>query len=401
MPQNFRFGIDRLLQDNNLQQPLLGRRVGVLAHPASVTHNLRHSVEALMQTSIEITALFGPQHGIRGEKQDNMVESANEIDPVYGIPTWSLYGTTRRPTEEMLQSFDVLLIDLQDVGCRVYTYLTTLFYLVDDCAKAGKSLWVLDRPNPAGRPIEGLSLLPGNESFVGAARMPMRHGLTLGEAAQWYRARHAIDVDLVVVTMDAYAPNGPGFGWPQTLPWVNPSPNLATLNAARVYPGTVLLEGTTLSEGRGTTRPLECIGAPDLPIDELLSMMRKISPDWMNGCYLRSCYFEPTFHKHTGKRCAGIHIHADHAEYKHNEFTPFRLVALFLKALRLIDPDYNLWGDFPYEYETTRLAIDVINAGPVLREWVDDPAATVSDLERLLNKDEAEWRDISFGYHVY
>ena len=398
---HFKFGIDRLLQDKKLQAPLLGRRVAILAHPASVTHGLRHSVDALMQTPMEVTALFGPQHGIRGEKQDNMAESASEIDPVYQIPAWSLYGASRKPTEEMLESFDVLLVDLQDVGCRVFTYLTTLFYLVDDCAKAGKSLWILDRPNPAGRPVEGLTLLPGNESFVGAAQMPMRHGLTLGEAAQWYQAYHGVNVDLVVVTMDAYSPDGPGFGWPPTLSWVNPSPNLATLNAARTYTGTVLLEGTTLSEGRGTTRPLECVGAPDLPVDHILALMGKTSPSWISGCYLRPCYFEPTFHKHAGKRCAGFHIHAEHAEYDHNAFKPFRLVALFLKSLRSVDPDYNLWRDFPYEYETDRLAIDVINAGPTLREWVDDPDAAVSDLEEMLNKDENEWRNVANGYFMY
>ena len=401
MPKHFRFGIDRLLQDKTLQGPLLGRRVALLAHPASLTHDLQYSVDAVAQTAIEINALFGPQHGIRGEKQDNMVESADEIDPVHQIPLWSLYGDTRRPTDEMMHCFDVILGDLQDVGCRVYTYLTTLFYLIDDCAKAGKSLWVLDRPNPIGRPVEGLTLLPGNESFVGAAKMPMRHGLTLGEAAQWYQAHYGINLDLVVIPMDAYTPNGPGFGWPQTLPWVNPSPNLATLNAARAYPGTVLLEGTTLSEGRGTTRPLECVGAPNLPIDQILALMRKMSTDWVKGCFLRSCYFEPTFNKHAGKRCAGIHIHADHAEYDHNKFKPYRLVVLFLKALRSIDPDYDLWRDFPYEYETDRLAIDVINAGPTLREWVDDPEATVSDLEILLNKDETEWHDVSSGYYLY
>lgn len=398
----FRFGIDRLLQDARLQQALSARRVGLLAHPASLTCELEHSLDVLMKTSIEVAVLFGPQHGVRGDKQDNMVETEHATDPVYNIPAFSLYGEVRRPSQEMLDQFDVLLVDLQDVGCRIYTFLTTLFYLIEDCAHAGKSLWVLDRPNPAGRPVEGLSLLPGHESFVGAAPIPMRHGLTLGEAARWFRSSRALDVDLQVVTMDNYAPaEPPGFGWPQAQPWINPSPNLATLNSARVYSGTVILEGTTLSEGRGTTRPLEVIGAPGLPVGEIIQLMRGLSPDWLQGCHLRPCYFEPTFHKYAGESCAGVHIHADHAAYDHHRFRPFRLVLLFLKALRTIRPEYDIWRDFPYEYVTDRLAIDVINGGPTAREWVDDAAATVADLETELDRDETEWKRASSDFYLY
>ncbi|MDA9982352.1 DUF1343 domain-containing protein [Gammaproteobacteria bacterium] len=399
---SFGFGIDRLLRDTNLQRILGGSRVALLGHPASVTRHLRHSVDALMETSMRITALFGPQHGIRGDKQDNMVETGNDTDPVYHIPVFSLYGKVRRPTVQMLDQFDVLLVDLQDVGCRIYTFLATLFYLLEDCTDAGKSIWVLDRPNPAGRPVDGLALLPGNESFVGAAPMPMRHGLTLGEAAKWYCRYKNINADLNIVLMDNYHPDGPpGYGWPGSLPWVNPSPNLATLNSARVYSGTVVLEGTTLSEGRGTTRPLECMGAPGLPVNEIVELMRELAPAWLRGCFLRPCYFEPTFHKHVGQRCTAIHIHADHETYDHDQFKPFRLVILFLKALRLMQPEYDLWRDFYYEYETGRLAIDVINGGPALREWVDDPAAAVSDMEALLATDEREWLQQSTDLRLY
>lgn len=374
----------------------------MLGHPASVTLDLRHSIDTLMAQEIPITALFGSQHGMRGDKQDNMVESVDETDPTYDIPVFSLYGKTRRLNEHMLGQFDVLLVDLQDVGCRIYTFLTTLFYLIEDCARAGKTVFVLDRPNPAGRPVEGLTLLPGNESFVGAAAMPMRHGLTLGEAAQWYRNHHHLEIDLSVVPMQGYAPDqAPGFGWPPSLVWVNPSPNLATLNSARVYSGSVLLEGTTLSEGRGTTRPLECVGAPDLPVPEILGVMRELAPQWMEGCVLRSCFFQPTFHKHAGQRCAGLHIHADHSTYDHEKFKPFRLITLLLKAIRSIEPSYELWRDFPYEYETGRLPIDVINGSALLREWVDDPAATVADIEDRMHSDETQWKNESARYRLY
>lgn len=386
-------GIDRLLSEPSLQRRLHGLRVALLAHPASVTAELEHSLDALFaHTPLGVASAFGPQHGLRGDKQDNMIESRDEIDPLHGIPVFSLYGTTRRLTAEMLGTFDVCVVDLQDVGCRIYTFLTTLCYVLEDCAAAGKSVWVLDRPNPAGRPVEGLALRAGFESFVGVAAIPMRHGLTLGEAARWYREHRALDLDLEVIPMEGYDPNSaPGYGWCPTLTWVNPSPNLATLNAARCYAGTVLLEGTTLSEGRGTTRPLEVLGAPQLDVLQLLATMRELAAAWMDGCRLRPCYFEPTFHKHVGTRCAGLQIHTDHASYQHSVFKPFRLIALLLKALRKLHTGYTLWRDFPYEYVTGRLPIDTIAGSALLREWVDDSHATPADLEALLRTDEQQW----------
>ncbi|MGQ0428757.1 MAG: exo-beta-N-acetylmuramidase NamZ family protein [Gammaproteobacteria bacterium] len=390
-----KLGIDRLLADRAVRKPLDGRRVALLAHPASVTADLTHSLDALAAVEdFKLTAAFGPQHGLRGAKQDNMVESADDTDPVHRIPVFSLYGSVRRPTAEMMQHFDVLLVDLQDLGCRVYTFTTTLRYALEAAAEHKKALWVLDRPNPAGLPVEGLFLQPGWESFVGAGRMPMRHGRTLGELGDWFVRTLALDVEYVHVAMEGWRPaQAPGYGWPAgERAWINPSPNAPSVSMARCYPGTVMLEGTTLSEGRGTTRPLELFGAPDLDPHALLSKMHALAPDWLAGCRLRPCWFEPTFHKHQGKLCAGIQIHVDDPGYNHSKFRPWRLVALAFKALRALSPDYPLWRDFPYEYETTRLAIDVINGGPRLREWVDDANAAPGDLDEAARRDENEWQ---------
>jgi uncharacterized protein YbbC (DUF1343 family) len=387
--------MERLLDEPALSAPLAGRRVALLAHPASVTQTLTHALDALAPLAdVHLTAAFGPQHGLRGEKQDDMIESDDYDDPVHGIPVFSLYGAVRRPTDAMLDAFDVLLVDLQDLGTRVYTFLTTLLYVLEAGARTGKTVWVLDRPNPAGRPVDGALLVPGHESFVGAAPMPMRHGLTLGEAAQWMVAHQRLNVDLTVIAMEGYDPTtAPGFGWPrEQLAWVNPSPNAASLNMARCYPGTVLLEGTTLSEGRGTTVPLEVIGAPDWRRDAVVDEARALAPAWLDGCRLRPCTFEPTFHKHAGRLCPGLQLHADVPDYEPDRLRPYRLVAALLKATRLVQPDYDLWRPPPYEYEVDRLPIDVIDGGAGLRAWVDDPAASAADLDARLGADEAAWR---------
>jgi uncharacterized protein YbbC (DUF1343 family) len=369
-----------------------------------VTADLRHSLDALAALpDIRLSAAFGPQHGLRGEKQYNMAESADFRDPRHGIPVYSLYGEVRRPSATTLQSCDVLLVDLQDLGCRIYTFVTTLRYVLEAAAAHGKSVWVLDRPNPVGRPIEGLALRPGWESFVGAGPLPMRHGLTLGELAHWFVATLKLDVDYRVVEMRGWQPDAaPGYGWPSgERSWVNPSPNAPNLSMARCYAGSVMLEGTTLSEGRGTTRPLELYGAPDLDADALLARMRALAPEWLAGCRLRSCWFEPTFYKHTGQLCAGVQVHVDDGAYDHAAFKPWRLQALAFKALRQLRPDYPLWRNFPYEYERERLAIDVINGSPLLREWVDDPSATPADLEKLAAEDEGRWYHERLPYLIY
>jgi uncharacterized protein YbbC (DUF1343 family) len=389
-----KFGIERFLQDPALRSPLAGRRVALLAHPASVTRDLTHALDAVAALpDIQLTAAFGPQHGLRGDKQDNMVESPDYLDPRLGIPVFSLYGEVRRPTPAMVDSFDVLLVDLQDLGCRIYTFITTLRYVLEAAAQQGKSVWVLDRPNPAGRPVEGLTLREGWESFVGAGPMPMRHGMTMGELGHWFIATLGLQVDYRVITMEGWQPDAaPGFGWPMERTWVNPSPNAANLSMARAYAGTVMLEGTTLSEGRGTTRPLELFGAPDIDARRLMDDMRRLAPQWLQGCVLRECFFEPTFHKHKGQLCAGVQIHVeDPTHYDHAAFKPWRLQALAFKALRSQAPAYPLWRDFAYEYEHDRLAIDLINGGPALREWVDNPASTAADLEAVAGPDEAAW----------
>ncbi len=397
------FGIDVLLQDSRLREKLRGRRCALVAHPASVTRDLAHSLDALTALpDLKISAALGPQHGLRGDKQYNMVESQDFVDSRLNIPVFSLYGEVRRPTPAMLQHFDVFLVDLQDLGCRIYTFMTTLRYVLEAAAAQGKAVWVLDRPNPAGRPIEGLALRPGWESFVGAAPVPMRHGLTQGELARYFVATLKLDVDLQVVSLPDWNPNlAPGYGWPNTRSWVNPSPNAASLNMARCYAGTVMLEGTTLSEGRGTTRPLELFGAPDIDADQLLHRMHSLAPHWLTGCHLRPCWFEPTFYKHQGKLCQGIQIHADGEAYDHGKFRPWRIQALAFKALRHLQPEYSLWRDFAYEYETTRLAIDVINGSPLLREWVDDKTASCADLDALALQDEMQWRQARAPYLLY
>ena len=389
------FGIDRLLSEPALRAPLQGKRVALLAHPASVTRDLTHSLDALAACSdIRVTAAFGPQHGMRGDKQDNMIESPDFNDPTHGIPVFSLYGEFRRPTGQMMGTFDVILVDLQDLGCRIYTFVTTLRYVLEAAATHRKQVWVLDRPNPAGRPIEGLTLRKGWESFVGAGPMPMRHGLTLGELGSWIIKTLKLDVDYRVIEMEGWQPEaGPGFGWPlESRSWVNPSPNAPNLWMARAYAGTVMLEGTNLSEGRGTTRPLELFGAPDIDAKRVMKDMHALAPEWLKGCILRECWFQPTFHKHVGKLCHGVQIHSeDPAYYDHDAFKPWRVQALAFKAIRRLYPDYPLWRDFPYEYELDKLAIDVINGSPLLREWVDDKDATPQDLEALTLPDEQAW----------
>jgi uncharacterized protein YbbC (DUF1343 family) len=271
----------------------------------------------------------------------------------------------------------------------VYTFLTTLRYVLEAAAGHGKSVWVLDRPNPIGRAVEGVKLRAGWESFVGAGALPMRHGLTLGEAGHWFIRSLKLDVDYQVVKMQGWKPDQ---GWPLgKRAWVNPSPNAPNLSMARCYPGTVMLEGTTLSEGRGTTRPLELFGAPDIDARKILQAMDALAPQWLRGCRIRECWFEPTFHKHAGKLCSGLQIHVEDGAYEHEAFRPWRLMALAFKALRRLEPDYRLWRDFSYEYEHDRLAIDLINGGESLRRWVDDPEAEPGDLDRIASQDEKSW----------
>ncbi len=396
------FGIDRLLADPALRKPLEGKRVALLAHPASVTRDLTHSVDALIAAGLNVTAMFGPQHGVRGDLQDNMEESPDFTDPTYCIPVFSLYGEVRRPTGQSMGTFDVMLVDRQDLGTRIYTFITTLRYVLEAAAEHHKAVWVLDRPNPVGRPVEGLTLLPGWESFVGAGPMPMRHGLTMGELGHWFIDLLKLDVEYRVIEMEGWQPDAaPGFGWPTDRVWINPSPNAPNVMMARAYPGTVMLEGTTLSEGRGTTRPLELFGAPDIDARAVVAEMRRLAPDWLAGARLRDIWFEPTFHKHVKTLCNGVQIHAEGPSYDHAAFRPWRVQALAFKAIRALYPDYDLWRDFPYEYAFGKLPIDVINGGPGLRLWTDDATATPADLNVLAAADEEAWEQIRQPYLRY
>ncbi len=399
----FQFGIDHLLNQPALVKRLKSARVGLIAHPASITSDNKHTLDALIEAGCNITKAFGPQHGMRGDKQDNMVESPDYLDPFHGIPVISLYGEHRKPTTEMLANLDIVLFDLQDIGCRIYTYITTLFYFCESCAESGIELWVLDRPNPAGRPVDGTFLEAGAESFVGCARIPTRHGLTVGELALYFNSLLAGKLDQQIISMkDYHCDAGPGYGWPvHERPWINPSPNASSLNMARCFPGTVLLEGTNLSEGRGTTIPLEVVGAPELPVHEILEALRRDFTESVMGALLRPNYFSPTFHKHSGKLCKGLQIHTEYPKYQHNVFKPYRLIAGFLKALRRLVPDYDMWRHHEYEYELDRIPIDVINGGPWLRVWVDDNNQGYADLDRALEKTMSEWQKIRAPYLIY
>jgi len=389
-------GIERLLSEKELQDQLADKRVALVAHPASVTKDLTHSLDALKaSTKIQLVKAFGPQHGIKGEKQDNMIESEDDFDPVYQIPIHSLYGKVRRPTKEMLEGVDVFLFDLQDVGCRIYTYMTTLIYLMEDLdSQPGKELWVLDRPNPAGRPIEGHLLDMKFKSFVGAAPTPMRHGLTLGELALWYKDFKGLKLPLKVVQMKNYDISaGPGYGWPlDQLAWVNPSPNMPRLTNARQYAGTVLFEGTNLSEGRGTTIPLEVFGAPGLHLEKIESLMRDWAPEWMKGCRMKKSFFEPTFHKFKGELCSGFQVFTDQIFYQPDRFLPYRLCHLFLKAVHHAHPDFDLWRKPPYEYEETLLPIDILSGSEELRHWVESSDPKTKEWDLKMKSDEDQWR---------
>ncbi|MEO5668024.1 MAG: DUF1343 domain-containing protein [Bdellovibrionota bacterium] len=400
-----KLGLEKLLTDSKLMSELAGRRVSYLGHPASVDANGRHGLDLLKESGkLSLTSAFGPQHGMRGEKQDNMIESEHYRDPDTGVIVYSLYSEVRRPTPEMIESFDVLLVDMQDVGCRVYTYLTTLLYMMEACAKAGKALWVLDRPNPAGRPAEGFLLDPSMESFVGASRVPLRHGLTLGEIAKFLKSHHKLNLDMKIVAMDGYKIHeAPGYGWPVgEVPWINPSPNMPTVDTARCYGGTVLLEGTLLSEGRGTTRPLQIFGAPGLDSKRIIRELMKRTPRLLETCFVRSCFFEPTFHKFKGQLCEGLQIHVDtDKHYNHDKFQPFRLMMMIFRLIKEYQPELMAWRQPPYEYEKIRLPIDLLIGDVRGREWADTPGSRLEDLDMLLKPHESEWAELVRPHLLY
>ena len=354
-------GLGNLLA--NPRRDLHGSPVGLIVHPASVTADLIPSVDALRKAGCDIAALFGPQHGALGEKQDNMVESEPFIDPQTGVPAHSLYGEVRRPTPEMLDGLDALIFDLQDVGVRVYTFIWTMTLAMEACREAGLRFVVLDRPNPIGGTLrEGPVLQPGFESFVGLHPIPLRHGLTVGEMARLANAHFGIGCELDVVPCEGWE-RGTWFDG-TGLPFVLPSPNLPTLDSCTVYPGMVLLEGTNLSEGRGTTRPFETFGAPFL---EAHAVAEKLQDQGLPGVQFRACHFEPTFQKHAGARCGGAQIHVtDRAT-----FEPVRTAVTILQQAKALAPADFSWRDPPYEYETEKKPIDILWGSDALREGID------------------------------
>jgi len=353
-------GIARLLEGE--AGHLRRDRLGLVHHPASVTPDLAPSARALVDAGFDLRVLFGPQHGAHGEKQDNMVESDHFRDPATGLPTYSLYGEVRKPRPEMLEGLDAVLFDLQDVGVRVYTFVWTMALAMEACAEAGVRFVVLDRPNPIGGRREGPVLRSGFESFVGLHPIPLRHGLTCGELARWLARERGIGCELEVVECRGWERR---MRWADTgLPWVMPSPNLPTPDSCEVYPGMVLLEGTNLSEGRGTTRPFELFGAPFLDPERLAGMLQ----DTLGaGVRLRPCHFEPTFQKHSGVTCGGGQLHVTDPE----AFRPVHAAVAILCAARASAPDDFQWRQPPYEYETEKLPIDILWGHDGLRVGMD------------------------------
>jgi len=374
-------GLDRLVADDF--SAVQGRRVGLLVHPASVDSGVRHALD-LFGEHARITALFGPQHGILGQTQDNMIEWKGYQDQRTGVPVYSLYGEHRKPTPEMLNDVDVLVIDLQDVGARYYTFIWTMLLCLEACSEAGVAVMVLDRPNPLGGVVTEGNILDTNyQSFVGLGPIPMRHAMTCGELARFFVHWKELDVDLQVLWAD---------GWRRSqdfdatgLPWVLPSPNMPTTDTAFVYPGGCLLEGTMLSEGRGTTRPFEIFGAPYVDGRALAERLTRLN---LPGAIFRPMDFEPTFHKHAGEVCGGVQVHV-------TDRLSFRSVVTYTAAISFIRemwPDDFAWKEPPYEYEAIKLPIDILAGG---EKWRQDVESCRDPLEM-----QKEWQSQLMNFNI-
>jgi uncharacterized protein YbbC (DUF1343 family) len=385
-----RRGLERLLAGE--ASHLRSGAVGLILHPASVTVDLTLSADALLAAGFPLRALFGPQHGARGEKQDNMIESEHYADPVTGLPVHSLYSEVRKPTPEMLDGLDTVLFDLQDVGVRVYTFIWTMALAMEACAEAGVRFVVLDRPNPVGGvTCEGPMLRPGYESFVGLQPIPLRHGLTCGELANWLNAERGIGCDLEVIPCEGWRR---WMSWEDTgLPWVMPSPNLPAAHSCDVYPGMVLLEGTNLSEGRGTTRPFELFGAPFV---DPHALAETVAGRLGSGVTLRPCHFEPTFQKHAGRVCGGGQLHVR----DRGRFEPVRAAVALLAAIRSLAPDEFAWRPPPYEYEERIMPIDILWGHDGLRLGIDSGASADDLLDGIAAELEG-WRASTGPYLLY
>ena len=362
-------GLDRLAASGF--ETLAGQRVGVLFHAASVDWQLRRADQLLMEADgVDLCALFGPQHGIFGQTQDNMIEWQGYKDPATGLPVHSLYGEQRQPTAAMLAGIDTLVIDLQDVGSRYYTFIWTMLLCLKACAAAGKRVVVLDRPNPLGGDrLEGTVLQQDFRSFVGLAPIPMRHGLTIGELACLFAHWQESPPQLEVIWME---------GWRREmtfeatgLPWVMPSPNMPTVETAFVYPGGCLLEGTELSEGRGTTRPFEILGAPYIEPGRLIG---ELPGESLPGVLLRPLRFEPTFHKFAGQNCGGLQVHVTDRDL----FRPVLTYTAIISTVRRLWPEHFAWRQPPYEYETQKLPIDILAGSPLWRQAIESGCSLLS-----------------------
>ena len=379
-PGAVRLGSDVLLASGRLN----GTRVGVVCNHASIDHAFRHIVDRVAAAEhVRLTAIFGPQHGFRSDVQDNMVETPHGKDAARRVPVYSLYSDTREPTADMLRDIDVLVIDLQDIGARIYTYIYTMANCLRAAARHDIPVIVCDRPNPIGGAIEGALLVPGFESFVGQFSIPMRHGMTIAELARLFNDHFGIGATVEIARMERWHRHL--YADDTGLPWVMPSPNMPTLDTAIAYPGTVLFEGTLLSEGRGTTRPFELVGAPGIDAERFADAMNALE---LPGAYFRPAAFEPTFQKHAKTPCGGCQIHVIHRE----EFRPVLTGVALIGTFRRLNPSGFAWRQPPYEYEKEKLPIDILAGSAVLRRQIEsdmppaDIAASWHDDERAFER---------------
>jgi uncharacterized protein YbbC (DUF1343 family) len=372
---------------------LRGKRVGIVCNHASVDRGFEHVVDRLAAAEdVTLGAIFGPQHGFRSDVQDNMIETPHRDDPGRRVPVYSLYSETREPTAEMLRDLDALVIDLQDIGARIYTYIYTMANCLRACARHGLPVIVCDRPNPInGVDVEGAALVPGNESFVGQFPIPMRHGMTIGELARLFNGHFGLGAPLEVVKMEGWRRDM--FADDTGVPWVMPSPNIPTLDTAVVYPGTVLFEGTLLSEGRGTTRPFELVGAPGIEAERFAQQLNALG---LPGVFFRPAVFEPTFQKHARHACGGCQIHVT----DRRAFKPVLTGAALIGAFHRAAPDRPLWRQPPYEYEQEKLPIDILAGSPSLREQVE-AGASAGDMADSWRADERAFKELRAEYLLY
>src|SRR6266850_764417 len=389
--KHIRLGLEKLLEEQS--HLLRGAKVGLICNQASVDHNFRHAADLLHEhPEVNLHALFGPQHGIRGDVQDNMIETEHAVDPQTGLPIHSLYSETREPTEAMLEDVDVLVFDMQDVGCRIYTFAYTMANSMIAARKFGKKVIVCDRPNPInGADVAGNVLEPEQASFVGQFAIPTRHGMTLGELARMFNEHFKLNCDLEVVKMEGWER---GLWLDQTdTPWVMPSPNIPTIDSATVFPGTVHFEGTQLSEGRGTTRPFELVGAPYIDAEKYA---RKLNERELAGVYFRSCIFRPTFQKHAGVSCGGVQVHV----LDRKKFEPVITGVTMVKMAYDLYTDEFRWKKPPYEYVFDRNPFDVIAGTSKIREAIE-VGSSVEMLEESWKEELDMFRQVRENYLLY